>query len=169
MIVLGRIVAPFGVRGWLKVRPFGDAPETWRKMPQWWLCADAEAAEAAWQPYELEDFRSHGAHWVAKLAGVDDRDGAERLDGRFVAAPRMALPGTETGEYYWNDLIGLAVANEQGDPLGSVTALLETGAHPVLVVKGEEGGERLLPFVAEVVKDVDVPGGRIRVAWGMDW
>jgi 16S rRNA processing protein RimM len=48
MIVLGRIVAPFGVQGWLRVHPFGDDPEAWRKMPQWWLSADADAPAEGW-------------------------------------------------------------------------------------------------------------------------
>jgi 16S rRNA processing protein RimM len=166
MIVLGRVVAPYGVHGWVKVRPFGDDPDTWGGMPQWWLAPEAESSN--WQPFVVEGFRRHGAHWVAKLGGIDDRNGAESIDGRFVAAPREALPVTDRNEYYWNDLIGLAVVNEQGESLGKVDSLLETGAHQVLVVRDGEV-ERLLPFVGEVVKDVDVAGGCIRVAWDLDW
>jgi 16S rRNA processing protein RimM len=166
MIVLGRVVAPYGVRGWLKVHPLGDDPESWRGMSQWWLAPDSEGQ--AWQPYPVEVFRPHGAAWIAKLGGVDDRTGAERLDGWYVAAPREALPKTGQDEYYWTDLIGLAVKNEQGESLGKVGSLIETGAHQVLVVKEGET-ERLLPFVSQVVKGVDVSGGIIRVEWGKDW
>jgi 16S rRNA processing protein RimM len=166
MIVLGRVVAPYGVRGWVKVRPFGDDPDSWGEMPQWWLSPQPEDGE--WQPFAVEQFRPHGAHWVAKLGGIDDRNGAESIDGYFVAAPRELLPKTVGNEYYWNDLVGLVVLNEQNDALGRVTALLETGAHPVLVVQDGET-ERLLPFVGQVVKSVDVAGGSIRVAWGVDW
>ena len=102
MVVLGRIVAPFGVRGWVKVRPFGDDPAAWAAMPSWWLGVDADGDQ--WQPAELQSFRPHGALWVAKFAGIDDRTAAEGLDGRYVAAPREALPATEDGEYYWSDL-----------------------------------------------------------------
>lgn len=179
MIVLGRIIAPYGVRGWLKVKPFGDAPEAWREMPQWWLGASAEGDEGdqrdGWQPHAIEAFRPHAGGWIVKLAGVDDRTAAEKLEGRFVAAPREALPQTESSEYYWADLVGLAVVNEKGESLGRVDSLMETGAHAVLVVK--EGSnveargqrERLLPFVDDVVKHVDVAGGCIRVAWEVDW
>ncbi|HZV53366.1 MAG TPA: ribosome maturation factor RimM [Rhodocyclaceae bacterium] len=166
MIVLGRVVAPHGVLGWVKIRPFGDDPGAWRGMPQWWLGADAEGD--AWQPFEVEGFRQQGAFWIAKLAGIDDRNGAEGLDGRFIAAPRQSLPDTGKDEYYWADLIGLMVMNEQGESLGCVDSLIQTGAHQVLVVKDGES-ERLLPFVGHVVKDVDVSGGRILVAWGLDW
>lgn len=164
LIVLGRIVAPFGVRGWVKVHPFGDDPAAWRKMAHWWLGVDPEGA--AWQSYELSGLRQHGKGLVAKLAGVDDRAGAEAIDGRYIAAPREALPEAGENEYYWADLIGLEVVNEQGERLGKVASLIETGANDVLVVRDGEA-ERLLPFVGEVVKAVG--GGRVLVAWQKDW
>lgn len=166
MIVLGRVVAPYGVHGWLKVKPFGDDPDAWRTMPQWWLAAEAESD--SWRTYGVEGFRPHGAAWVAKLAGIDDRTKAEQIDGWFVGVPREALPRTGQDEYYWTDLVGLVVMNEQGESLGKVGSLIETGAHQVLVVQDGET-ERLLPFVGEIVKGVDVAGGCIRVAWGKDW
>lgn len=166
MIVLGRIVAPYGVRGWLKVKPFGDDPDAWRDMPCWWLGTQADGDH--WQAVQLEQLKPHGAGWVAKLAGIDDRSAAEALNGRFVAAPRDALPGTDEGEFYWADLIGLDVINEQGESLGRIDTLLETGANDVLVVKDGDT-RRLLPFVMQVVREVDLAGGRMRVAWERDW
>lgn len=166
MIVLGRIVAPYGVRGWVRIHPFGDDPASWGKMSQWWLGSDAEGD--AWQSCEVENLRPQGAGWVAKLGGVDDRDAAERLDGRFIAAPREAMPGTREDEFYWADLVGLEVMNERGDSLGRVASLVESGAHTVLVVKAGET-ERLLPFVSQIVKRVDVAGGCIQVDWQADW
>jgi 16S rRNA processing protein RimM len=168
MIVLGRIVAPFGVHGWLRVHPFGDDPETWKKMPQWWLSADADAPAAKWQARGLEAVKRHGDGIVAKLAGIDDRDASEALGSCYVGAPREALPAPAADEYYWADLIGLAVMNMQDQPLGRVKSLIETGANQVLVVADGEQ-ERLLPFVEQVVKSVDVAGGMIRVEWGCDW
>jgi 16S rRNA processing protein RimM len=170
MVVLGRIVAPYGVLGWVKVHPLGDDPGAWRSMREWWLGSDAEGN--IWHAYPLEGFRRHGASWIAKLGGVDDRSGAESVDGQFVAVPRAALPQTQQDEYYWTDLIGLAVTNELGESLGQVESLIETGAHQVLVVKDNDGGEkkeRLLPFVGQVVKDVDIAAGVVRVDWGKDW
>ena len=170
MVVLGRIVAPYGVRGWVKIHAFGDDPSSWQRMPRWWLGPEAEGKH--WNEVSLGEFRPHGAGWVARLEGVDDRTGAEALVGSYVAAPREALPATETDEFYWADLVGLRVENGRGEPLGIVAELLETGANPVLVVRqGDKGDakEHLLPFVAQVVKDVDVAGGRIRVEWERDW
>ena len=170
MIVLGRILAPFGVRGWVKVHPFGDDPLEWRRMPQWWLGRNADAAEdpQAWVAYALADCKAHGKGIVAAFQGVEDRAGAESLEGAYIAAPREALPKPAKDEYYWGDLIGLAVFNGHGASLGVVTGLIETGAHDVLQLADGEI-ERLIPFVAAYVKQVDVPRRRIVVEWEADW
>ncbi|MDK9704051.1 MAG: ribosome maturation factor RimM [Sulfuritalea sp.] len=168
MIVLGRIVAPFGVQGWLRVHPFGDDPGAWRKMTQWWLSADVHAPAESWKVHGLEAVKLHGDGVVAKLAGIDDRDASEALGSCFFGAPREALPAPEQDEYYWADLIGLAVVNMQNQPLGRVKSLIETGANEVLVVVDGDR-ERLLPFVEHVVKAVDVPGGIIHADWESDW
>lgn len=152
----------------MRIHPFGDDPLAWKKMPQWWLSTDDQAPPDAWKAYGLEGIKQHGDGFVAKLVDVDDRSGAESLDGCFIAAPRDALPAAGRNEYYWADLIGLNVVNVQDQPLGQVSKLLETGAHDVLVVQDGEQ-ERLLPFVDHVVKSVDLAAGCIRVDWGLDW
>ncbi|OHC69687.1 MAG: 16S rRNA processing protein RimM [Rhodocyclales bacterium GWA2_65_20] len=168
MVVLGRIVVPYGIAGWVKIHPFGDDPVAWKGMPSLWLGEAPEGAD--WSPLTLKELRFHGKSLIAKFEGVDDRSAAERLDGCYVAAPREALPANAENEFYWGDLVGLAVVNEEGEALGTVATLIEAGANQVLVVRDADGTrERLLPFVAAVVKDVAVAAGRIRVAWGKDW
>ncbi len=166
MIALGRIVAPYGVGGWLHLHPFGDDPAAWSKILQWRLGAEAEGDK--WTAYPLTTLKPHSAGWVVKFGGVDDRNGAEALVGLYFAVPREELPKTAANEYYWADLIGLVVVNEQGMVLGTVDNLIETGANAVFVVRDGEQ-KRLLPFVAQVVKNVDVTAGRILVEWGADW
>jgi len=104
----------------------------------------------------------------AKLQGVDDRDGAEALRGLQVAVPRSELPEAGEDEYYWSDLIGLSVVNQQGVVLGKVTELMETGANDVLVVEGEHG-QRLIPFVGQFVLNVNLAEASISVDWGLDY
>lgn len=165
---MGRIAAPYGIKGWVKLHPFGDDPAAWAGMPRWWLGKSADGAD--WLPMTLEELRAHGKGLIAKFDGIDDRTAAEKLDGMYVGAPRDELPATGEDEFYWGDLVGLAVVNEGGERLGKVASLIEAGANQVLVVKDEVADkEHLLPFVAEVVKDVAVAEGRIRVAWGKDW
>jgi 16S rRNA processing protein RimM len=171
MIVLGRITAPYGVRGWVRLHAFGDDPGRWQEISRWWLGADPEEF-GDWRACVPQSLRPQGKDWLVKLTGVDDRSGAEALVGQYVGAPRASLPPTEENEYYWADLVGLQVVNEQQHALGQVTEMLESGAHAVMAVtqgEGEQAVQRLLPFVAAVVKDVDVPGGRITVDWQPDW
>ncbi len=166
IVVLGRIVAPYGVKGWVRVHPFGDDPLSWREMPVWWL---APAETGAWQEYELLSFKAHGDGLVAAFAGVEDRNGAEALKGWWIGAPREALPQPEENEFYWADLVGMVVVNGADEVLGTVQGLIETGANDVLRVVDADGTERLLPFVDAVVRDVDAGSRRIRVEWGLDW
>lgn len=171
MVVLGRLTAPYGVKGWLKLHPFGDDPDSWRVMKRWWLGSD-EQDFSGWRAYPLQAMRLQGRSWVVKLAGVDDRNGAESMVGQFVGAPRSELPATGADEFYWADLVGLAVVNELQEPLGRVTGLIESGANTVVVVtegEGKEAKQRLIPFVGQAVRQVDVPGGVMHVAWGRDW
>ena len=168
MIVLGRITAPFGVRGWVKIQPFGDDPDSWMRMPSWWLGADEKAADEGWQAHEIKDCTPHGKGLVAHFDGIDDRNAAEKLIGLYVGAPREALPTTAGDEFYWADLVGLEVVNLADERLGHVADLLSGGAHEVLRVRTGDK-ERLLPFVAAVVKEVDLAGRKIRVDWASDW
>jgi 16S rRNA processing protein RimM len=169
MIVLGRVSAPFGVRGWVKVQVFGDDPQAWAQMPHWWLGAEEQAPDAAWQARDLAECRAHGRGLIAHFNGIEDRNAAEALAGLYVGAPREALPKTGNNEFYWADLIGLDVVNQSGERLGRVAELVRTGAHEVLDVRDEDGSQRLLPFVSAVIKQVDLAGRRIRVDWGRDW
>jgi 16S rRNA processing protein RimM len=167
MIVLGRIAAPFGVGGWVKVHPFGDDPLSWKKMPQWWVGTDPDGTD--WTPYTLKDCKAHGKGGViATFDEVPDRNGAEAVTGYYIAAPRDALPPPDKDEYYWSDLVGLEVRNTSGVVLGKVTGLLSTGAHDVLqVLDGKT--ERLIPFVASYVTTVDMVAQTIQVEWEADW
>ncbi|MDQ7990639.1 MAG: ribosome maturation factor RimM [Candidatus Dactylopiibacterium sp.] len=169
MIMMGRIAAPFGVHGWLKVQPLGDDPLSWRRMPKWWIGSDPESDRAEdWREVTPNGLRVHGKGVVLALVEVPDRTAAEAIDGWFVAAPREALPKPGKDEYYWADLVGLAVTGREGANLGCVTGLIETGAHDVLEVRDGDV-ERLIPFVAAHVLEVDLAARVIRTGWELDW
>ncbi len=159
---MGRVTGPFGVLGWVRVHPYTETSGSLTRYRTWWL-----GREEPYRACEVEQARVHGAEVLAKLAGVDDRDAAARLKGEWVALPRSALPAPAQDEYYWVDLIGLSVVNTEGVGLGTVKALMETGANDVLVVEGER--ERLIPFIRQVILDVDLEGKTIRVDWGVDY
>lgn len=165
MVVLGRLAEPYGIRGWIRVHPYGDDPLSWAGMSAWWVGSEG----GPWRETGLVSLKAHGDGVVALLDGVSDRTSAEALKGMLVAAPREVLPVTGEDEFYWADLVGLEVVNGEGERLGRVAGLIETGANDVLRVVAEDGSERLLPFVAAVVQAVEKEAGRIRVEWGLDW
>lgn len=162
MIVMGRVAAAFGIKGWIKVQPYTRTVDGLLEHPVWWL-----GTEGKWETNKVEQGAVHGRSLIAKLAGYDDRDAAARVTGLDVAIPRAELPAGADGEYYWSDLIGLEVSNREGVLLGRVARLIETGASPVLAVEGTR--ERLIPFVEPVVVSVDVADGRLTVDWGADF
>jgi 16S rRNA processing protein RimM len=146
-VEVGRILGGWGVKGWLKVQPFSGDPKALTSSVHWYS-PSAAAREVA------------------------DRDEADRLTGSRVFVSRSQFPAAAEGEYYWVDLIGLDVFNRDGQCLGRVTGLIETGVHDVLKLV-ETGGdaprERLIPFVPAYIDEVDLPQRRIAVDWGLDY
>ena len=166
---MGRILAPHGVRGGIKVEPFSEAPDALLSHAKWWL---RPARATDWRECRLNDGRMHAGALIAALAGVETRDDALALRGSEIGVPRAALPRAKRNEIYWADLEGLEVRNRDGKMLGVVEEVVTHGAHPIMRLTGKVGsgsGERLIPFVAAIVDRVDVDAGRIEVDWGEDY
>ena len=163
---MGRVIAPFGIKGWVKLQSLSAAPENLLHFPVWWIENDG-----GWRECRVDSAKVQGETLVAKLEGCEDRDAAARYRGLEVAVPRDALPDAEKNEFYWVDLIGLEVVNEAHENLGKVIRVFETGANDVRVVKGSDADERerLIPFIEDVVREVNVAGGTIRVDWASDY
>lgn len=159
---MGRIVGPFGVKGWIKLQPITDEPASLLDYECWWI-GDGDG----WKAATVEKSQVHGQEVVAKLAGCDDRDAAALYRGRNIAIARSAFPAAGENEFYWADLVGLKVVNREGVDLGTVSRIFETGANDVLVVEGDR--ERLIPFTEQVVQEVDLAGRLMRVDWGADY
>jgi 16S rRNA processing protein RimM len=159
MVVMGRVMAPFGVKGAVKVEPFGAERGNLCKFPVWWV-GKRETAVA--------ECSHHGAFLVARFEGCEDRDKAGKYRGLEVALRREDLPKTAPHEFYQADLIGLEVVNVQGERLGRVAEFFNAGAHEVMRVE-HESGERLLPVAGDVIRRVDLHAGTVEVEWGADW
>jgi len=158
---MGRVIGPWGVRGWIKVAPYGDDPAGLAKQRAWWV-KDGEG----WARREVGEARVHSGTVVASLAGVTTPEDAKLLKGRDVAVPRDALPPPKRGEVYLADLVGLRVETMSGAALGTVVAVDDYGAHPLMRVSAGEGAaERLVPCVEPIVRSVDLEAGRIEVDW----
>jgi len=156
-VALGYVSAVHGVKGWIRIRSWTRPIEAIFDYQPWLLGDDRRAVT-------LVGSRRQGKSLLALPEGFGDRDQAAALVGQQIAVERRQLPPTQAGEYYWTDLIGLEVRTREGESLGRVTRLLETGAHDVLVILGER--EHLVPFVpGRYVERVDLEAGRIVVDW----
>ena len=161
---MGRIVAPYGLKGWVRIEPYSAVADSLSAYSAWWVGRNGDWRELKVAQGALQ----HGASLVVRFEGCVERDAALALKGSEVALEREALPQNANNEFYWADLVGLKVVNVKDEELGAVTELFDNGAHAVMrVVAGET--ERLLPFVGQVVRQVDMAQGRIRVEWELDW
>lgn len=160
LVVVGRVGGAYGVGGMVRITSSTVPPENILRYRPWLIGRGDRFVEV-----EVECVRPHGPGFIARFAGVADREQAQALAGRLLAVPRDALPPLETErEYYWRDLLGLEVVDTAGRSLGHVDHLLETGANDVLVITGGER-EVLVPFMEQFVLEVDLAGRRIRVDW----
>ncbi len=157
-VTLGRISGLYGVKGWVKVFSHTSSLTNILKYTKWYLKIDGD-----WREYELETGKTHGKGIIAKLVGVDDRDVAASLINTDIAIPRDQLPDLGEKEFYWTDLEGVLVRTAEGVELGRVDHLFETGSNDVMVLKGER--QRLLPYIDQVVKEVDLDAGIMLVDW----
>ena len=161
-VVLGRITGLFGVRGWVKVFSYTEPREAVLDYTRWQLRKHGE-----WQAAIIAEGKRHGKTVIVRIEGFDDRDRSAELIGSEIGVPRDAMPEAGEGHYYWSDIEGSRVVRSDGSEIGTLEYLLETGAHDVMVVRGEK--ECLIPFVPdEVVKDVDLAAGVITVDWEWD-
>ncbi len=176
-VEVGRVLGAWGVKGGIKVKAFAADPQALFSTKRWFVQAPDVAGPmlkgaAAWPTLlRVVQAREQGDGIVATVQEIEDRDAAEALKGARLFVARTSFPTPLDGEYYWVDLIGLAVFNRTGLALGSVVGLIETGPHCVLRVQSAEATapECLVPFVSAYVDAVDMPGRRINVDWEADY
>ncbi len=173
-IEVGRILDAWGIKGWFKVLPYSASPEALFSSRRWFLLPSERGAKTFTGPVKLaiQEAKEHSDSVVATSPQVPDRDSAEALRGARIFVSRSSFPTPDADEYYWVDLIGLDVVNREDVHLGTVQELLSTGPQTVLVIAHEQHGkpaERMIPFVASYVDEVDLKARRIRVDWQPDY
>ncbi len=162
-VLVGRILGPWGVQGWVGVYSWTDPPEALFDYHPWLVGEDQ-------RPVELNEWRRSGKRLLASLTGIETPERAAEFTGLDLRVERALLPPPEPGHYYWHDLIGLEVVNLQDFRWGRIRRMLPTGAHDVMEVSGEARASVLIPFAQpEVVREVDLEAGRVRVDWPEDW
>lgn len=182
LVELGRIGEPYGLKGWINVLPSSEEPDVLLKSKQWWVSrlpasegaavrrvAQPKFEDLVFEPFRVLQSKPHSSRIVAHLEGIEQPELAAQFKGRRVYVSRARFPAPAEGEYYWVDLVGCAVVNLEGKTLGSVIQVVDHGAHPILVVKGEAQEEMLIPFVAAYVLNVDTRAKQIQADWQEDY
>ena len=150
-LIVGRILAPWGIRGEVKVEVLTDFPE--RFAPQKVVYLNA-------RPLEIESCRPHKQHLVVKLATIDSVEDTEKLRGQDLTIPSSELSRLPEGQYYTFQLIGLKVLTTDGEHLGQIADIMTTASNDVYIVKGKHG-EILIPAIEDVVKSIDLEEGKM--------
>ena len=169
LVLVGYVSGAYGIHGWVRIKPYSSDGDALLAAKTWWL------DKPDMHDVEMMQSKLHGGEVVASLMGVAGRDAAEALKGATVHVRRSHFPALDNDEFYWVDLIGLAVVNERGESLGVVSDLIDNGAHPILRVEQpaadaqKPAPELLIPFVDQFVKTVDQAARLITVDWEADY
>lgn len=166
LVLVGHVAGAYGLQGWVRIRPYSADADALLHAKTWWL------DKPDMRDVTRMQVREHSGDIVAQLMGVADRDAAEALKGATVQVSRSHFPALDDDEFYWVDLIGMAVDNLQGEALGTVADMMDNGAHPILRVKpaaDDNAQEMLIPFVDQFVIKVDRAARKITADWGLDY
>jgi 16S rRNA processing protein RimM len=163
-VELGRVGAPFGVKGWMHVDSYTHPPEGLLRYPQWVLRVGSGERITR----RLAEGHPQGERLVARLDGVDDRDAASALTGAVIEVQRAELPPPGKRQHYRADLLGLEVRNLEGVALGRVAQFVDAPTGPVMVVKDAEGREHWVLATRKHLRKVEVDAGLILVDWPLD-
>lgn len=167
-VTLGRLGKTHGLKGWLRLDSFTDPALNITEYRKFFTNRGTR------QDLVMDQVQEQGSKLIAHFEGFDDPETAQQLVGAELQIPASELPDLRDNQYYWYQLIGLTVINSEGQLLGQVDRMLETGANDVLVVKATAASiddhERLIPYLRDaVVKRINLDQGSIEVEWGADY
>jgi 16S rRNA processing protein RimM len=173
------VTGAWGIKGGIRLKAFSADPQALFSTKRWYwqlpvgaMADQRDRLRALEQPLRVASVREQGDGLVALIHELADRDLAQLCKGLRLFVKRSSFPSAAEGEYYWVDLIGLEVYNRQGERVGAVAGLMQTGPHSVLRIESTDGAgksmERLVPFVDAYVDSVDLSARRIQVDWGLD-
>lgn len=168
LVKVATLKKPYGIKGWLWVFSETDERADIFAMTPWWM-----KTATGFKPLTVKDWRIQGQGLVACFEEIADRNIAETMNGTTIWVSKDSFPQLDPDEYYWSDLIGLSVVNEQGEMLGIIDEMFETGAHEIISVKPSDDSidqeARLIPWHRDVVLSVDLSAKTMLVAWGADY
>lgn len=161
-VVVAKVGRVHGIQGWVRINSFTEPPENVLNYKDWWILHHNQ-----WQLLEKQASKIQNQEILIKIKNCNNREQAQFYTNDLIAVPRESLPLLSSEEYYWSDLIGMRVMNEQKIDLGIVDHLFSTGSNDVLVLTGEK--ERLIPYTEDAIKQIDLQNKIITVDWDSEF
>jgi len=162
-VVVGKVGAAYGIKGWVKIISFTEPPESIFAYQPWQLMLGKHRKEIT-----VIASKNNSNHFIAQLPNCNDPETAKQYTNVEIAVYRDQLPKLSSKEFYWTDLEGMTVLTQDNQPLGKVDHILATGANDVLVIEGEK--RHLIPFLLDrVILEVNLETRTIRVDWDPDF
>ena len=155
---IGQIVNTFGIKGMVKVKPFTDDIKRFDKLKKVYIENKNGRKE-----YEIEEIKYHKEMVLIKFKGIEKPEDANLLRESYLMVNRADEEPLEEGTYYIVDMIGLEVETEEGEKLGNLVDIFNTGSNDIYVVKNELGKQILLPAIKDVIKKIDMEKRKITV------
>ncbi len=160
LIVVGRLGAPYGLKGWQRLQSFTDPIDNILdyKAHLLWQVNDE------WQPLAIEAIKADEKGYLIKLKAIDSPEVAKKHSNAELAVAREYLAKLKSDEFYCSDLIGLNVIDQNNQDLGTIVDIIATGSNDVLVVV-KDGKRQLVPYLSSVVEQVDLSKKWVKVNW----
>lgn len=155
---IGQIVNTFGIKGMVKVKPFTENVKRFDKLEKIYIENKKSRKE-----YEIEEVKYHKDMVLIKFKGINTLEEANLLRESYLIVDREKEEPLEEGTYYIVDMIGLEVYTEEGELLGKLEDIFNTGSNDIYVVKNELGEQILLPAIGEVIKQIDMENKKMIV------
>jgi 16S rRNA processing protein RimM len=168
LIEVGTVIEAYGIRGALKIRPFSNDPVALLAAKEIWLSGIRLPQMRDFSVYKAKE---HSGSVILELVGLTDREIALSLKSATVLIPRSKFPPLDDNEYYWTDLMGAEVHNQQNELIGIVKEIVDNSAQTVLIISEDEKKQHLIPFVESFIIEVDLESTpkKIVVDWQKDW
>jgi len=168
LIEVGTVIEAYGIRGALKIRPFSNDPVALLAAKEIWLTGLRLPQMRDFSVYKAKE---HSGSVILELVGLTDREIALSFKSATVLIPRSKFPPLDDNEYYWADLMGAEVHNQQNDLIGIVKEIVDNSAQTVLIISEDEKKQHLIPFVEYFIIEVDLESSpkKIVVDWQKDW
>jgi 16S rRNA processing protein RimM len=161
-LVVGRFGRPHGIKGFITIQSFTEPRDNILQYKKWHALINNQ-----WLPLKIKHFEFNNKLILAQVEGYSEREQVASLTNIEIGIERSQLPELPSGEYYWHELVGMRVINQQQELLGSIKEIMPTGSNDVLVVVGEK--RHLIPYLPDVVVSINASQREIIVDWDVDF